>query len=490
MKQEIKIPKEIQEMGGVLQNAGFDAYAVGGCVRDLLMGRAPADWDVTTDASPEDIQHLFPNSFYENKFGTVTVVTESKKDSLKHVEVTPYRMDVSYSDKRHPDEVSFVRTIEEDLKRRDFTINAIAINLGTQNGFHAVDLFGGCKDIEDKLMRAVGNAEERFNEDALRLMRAVRLATQLDFDIDSVTASAIKKHAGLLRLVAVERVRDEFSKLIASDMPDRGLEILRELNLITYVVPELMEGYGVGQNKHHIYSVWEHNLRALQYAAEKKWSPEVRMAALLHDVAKPRCKKGDGPDSTFYGHDVVGAKMVLQILGRLKYSKQFIEKVAKLVRYHLFYYNVDEVTESSVRRLIAKVGLEDMEDLIQVRICDRIGSGVPKAEPYKLRHFRFLVEKLSRDPVSVKMLRVKGDDVMKLTGIQPGPKVGFLLNILLEEAIDDPALNQKQKLEKRVKELGQMSDAELQNLASDAKKKTIALEEQEVGDIKKKHWVK
>src|SRR3989338_4029925 len=487
MRQEIKIPKEIHEIGGVLQNAGFEAYAVGGCVRDLLIERAPADWDITTNASPEDIQRLFQNSFYENKFGTVTVVTESKKDSLKHVEITPYRADVSYSDKRHPDEVSFVRNIEEDLKRRDFTVNAIAIHL---KELQVVDLFGGKEDSKEKLIRAVGNADERFKEDALRLLRAARLATQLDFDIEPITASAIAKNAGLLRFVAVERVRDELSKLLASDMPDRGFEILRQLQLLPFVLKELAEGVGVGQNKHHIYSVWEHNLRAVQYAAEKKWSLEVRMAALLHDVAKPRCKKGDGPDSTFYGHDVVGARMAMEILGRLKYPKQFIEKVAKLVRYHLFYYNVDEVTESSVRRLIAKVGLEDMEDLIQVRICDRIGSGVPKAEPYKLRHFRFLVENLSRDPVSVKMLRVKGDDVMRITGIQPGPNVGFLLNILLEETIDDPSLNQKPKLEKRLQELGKMTDEELQKLASDAKKKTIALEEQEVGDIKKKHWVK
>ena len=487
---QVTIPKEIDEIGGILKDAGFDAYAVGGCVRDLLREHTPADWDIATNADPKDIQRLFPHSFYENKFGTVTIVTESKKDSLKHVEVTPYRADVSYSDKRHPDEVAFVRTIEEDLKRRDFTVNAIAVDLEAGEKMRVIDLFGGKKDLEDKLIRAVGNAEERFKEDALRLLRAARLATQLDFDIEPATASAIMNHAGLLRFVAAERVRDELSKLFMSDMSGRGMEILRELHLLPLTMPELEEGYGVGQNKHHVYSVWEHNVRALQYAAEKKWTLPVRLAALLHDVAKPRCKNGDGPDSTFYGHDVAGARMAAQMLGRLKYPKQFIEKVAKLVRYHLFYYNVDEVTESSVRRLIAKVGLEDMEDLIQVRICDRMGSGVPKAEPYKLRHFRFLVEKLSRDPVSVKMLRLKGDDVMKLTGIPPGPKVGFLLNILLEEAIDDPTLNQKQKLEKRVKELGAMSDEELKKLALDAKKKTIALEEQEVGDIKKKHWVK
>lgn len=474
--------------------AGFEAYAVGGCVRDMLLGKVPADWDIATNARPEDIQRLFPDSFYENKFGTVTVVTTSKKGSLRHIEVTPYRAETVYSDRRHPDNIKFARTIEQDLKRRDFTINAMALQIPEirhqKPDFKVVDLFGGQKDIEDKLIRAVGNPEERFKEDALRLLRAVRIATQLDFDIEPHTARAMAKHANLLQAVSAERIRDEFSKLVMSDMPERGIEILRELQLLPYVMKELEEGYGIGQNKHHIFTVWEHNLNALKYAAEKKWPFDVRLAALLHDVAKPRCKSGDGPDSTFYGHDVVGAKMATQMLGRLKYPKDFTEKVSKLVRYHLFYYNVDEVTESSVRRLIAKVGLEDMEDLIRVRICDRIGSGVPKAEPYKLRHFRFLVEKLSRDPVSVKMLRLKGDDVMKITGIPPGPKVGFLLNILLEEAIDDPTLNQKQKLEKRVNELGAMSDEELKKLAADAKKKTIALEEQEVGTIKKRHWVK
>jgi len=238
-----------------------------------------------------------------------------------------------------------------------------------------------------------------------------------------------------------------------------------------------------------VYTVWEHNLKAVKYAAEKKWPLDVRMAALFHDVAKPRCKRGEGPDSTFYGHDVVGAKMAKELLSRLKYPNQFVEKVAKLVRFHLFYYNVGEVSESSVRRLIKAVGLEDMEALIEVRICDRIGSGVPKAEPYKLRHFRFLVEKLSRDPISVKMLRITGDDVMRIAGMPPGPKIGFLLNILLEEVIDDPTRNRKKILEERVKELGAMIDEELQKLAADAKQKAIALEEQEVGVIKQKHWV-
>jgi len=479
-----------------LEDAGSEAYIVGGCVRDLLLGRTPADWDIATDAKPEEIRKLFPQSFYENEFGTVTIVTASKKESLRHVEVTPYRTDILYSDRRHPDNIKFARTIEEDLMRRDFTVNALAINLKPETWnlkpekeLEVIDLFGGQEDIKEKLIRAVGNPAERFREDALRLLRAARLATVLDFDIHPQTAQAIAKNAGLLSFVSAERVRDEFSKILMSDMPDRGLEILRELKLLPFVAKELEEGYGVGQNKHHVYTVWEHNLKAVKYAAEKKWPLDVRMAALFHDVAKPRCKRGEGPDSTFYGHDVVGAKMAKELLSRLKYPNQFVEKVAKLVRFHLFYYNVGEVSESSVRRLIKAVGLEDMEALIEVRICDRIGSGVPKAEPYKLRHFRFLVEKLSRDPISVKMLRITGDDVMRIAGMPPGPKIGFLLNILLEEVIDDPTRNRKKILEERVKELGAMIDEELQKLAADAKQKAIALEEQEVGVIKQKHWV-
>ncbi len=246
----------------------------------------------------------------------------------------------------------------------------------------------------------------------------------------------------------------------------------------------------MGQNKHHIYTVWEHNLRALDHAAEEKWPLVVRMSALFHDIAKPRSKRGDGPDSTFYGHDVLGAEMSYAILSRMKYPKDFVEKVSKLVRFHLFYYNVDEVTDSSVRRLIAKVGPEDMEDLIRVRICDRIGSGVPKAEPYKLRHFRFIVEKLQRDPISVKMLKIDGDKIMEVTGTAPGARIGMLLNALLEEALEDPSKNTEEYLEKRAVTLNALSDAELKKLAEQGKSKKIGLEEEELAHIKKKHYVK
>ena len=228
----------------------------------------------------------------------------------------------------------------------------------------------------------------------------------------------------------------------------------------------------------------------MDHAAKEKWPLIVRLSALFHDIGKPRAKHGDGPDSTFYNHEVIGAKMSFEVLSRLKYSNEIVEKVSKLVRYHLFYYNVDEVRESSVRRLISRVGPEDMEDLIRVRICDRIGSGVPKAEPYKLRHFRFLVEKLQRDPVSVKMIKINGERIKQLTGLVQGIKIGLILNALMEEVLEDPEKNQTESLERRVLELNKLPEAELKKLAEAGKNKKLGLEEEEVAKIKKKHYVK
>lgn len=482
------IPKEIISIVETLEGAGFEAYAVGGCVRDLLLGRKPSDWDITTNAYPEEIQKLFPDSIYENAFGTVSVFPKNVSDeTLKMVEVTPYRIESHYTDKRHPDKVEFGTRLGDDLARRDFTINALALNVRTDD---ITDLFQGKKDFKESLIRAVGNAEERFEEDGLRIMRALRIAAELGFAIEAETERAMRKKASLLRFISKERIRDECTKIILSAKPHETFEKMRELGVLKLIVPEVEEGYGVGQNKHHIYTVWEHNLNALKHASSKHWSLVVRMAALLHDVGKPRAKRGDGPDSTFYGHEIIGAKMTEMILSRLKYSNEFTDDVARLVRYHLFYYNVDEVGEASVRRLIRKVGPENMEDLIKVRICDRIGSGVPKAEPYKLRHFRFIIDKLSRDPISVKMLKIDGNSLMEIAGISPGPKVGALLNILLEDVLDDPKRNTKKYLTERVKALSAMKEKELKKLADEAKNKSSALENEKVAEIKKKHWVK
>jgi poly(A) polymerase/tRNA nucleotidyltransferase (CCA-adding enzyme) len=541
---KFSIPREIGAMAARLEEAGFSAYLVGGCVRDLLLGREPKDWDIATDAKPEAIQKLFPDSVYENEFGTVLVKLKPQigadkksaqinadnqpKSAPEIIEVTTFRKEEKYSDLRHPDKIEFTDSIEADLARRDFTINAIALRCDFNDantresserktrGFESfgwdlqvssrfceiIDPFGGQEDLKKKLIKAVGEPEARFNEDALRLMRAVRFAAELGFAIEERTAAAIKENANLLGRIAKERVRDELIRIIMSPSmadlrgskrrggPSWGINQLEELGLLRYVMPELREGIGVTQNKHHIYTVWEHNLRALDYAARKNYSLEVRLAALLHDIGKPRTKRGEGPDSTFYNHEVVGAKMTVQALDRLRFPKRLTERVAHLVRWHLFYYNVGEVTEAGVRRFLRRVGPENVDDLMKVREADRIGSGVPKAFPYKLRHLKFMIEKVKRDPISPKMLAVKGDEVMKILGLPPGPKVGWILNILLEEVIDEPSRNEGGYLQSRIKELGRLQDEELEKLARKSKERKEEFESGLEAEMKKKFYVK
>lgn len=484
----MNIPKEVKLVIEKLKKKGFEAYVVGGCVRDLLREGEIEDWDITTFAKPAEIQKIFPKSFYENKFLTVTIQTGSKNPKLKEIEVTTYRLEAKYTDKRHPDEIKFAKTIEEDLARRDFTINAIALKIQNSK-FKIIDLFDGQKDLKDKIIQAVGNPEERFSEDALRMMRAVRFATTLNFEIEEKTAKAIKKNSSLLQAISKERIRDELMKIIISERAAQGVELLRKLSLLKYIIPELEEGYGVSQNKHHIYECYEHNLRSLDYAAKKNFNKHVRLAAFFHDIAKPRSKRGEGSDATFYGHEIVGARITVQILNRLKFPKKDIEKIVKLVRYHLFYYNVDEVSESSVRRLVRQVGPENMAELLQVRMADRIGSGVPKAEPYKLRHLKYIIEKVSQDPISVKMLKISGNEVMKLLKISPGPKIGEILDILLGYVLTDPKKNKKEFLEKEIKKLGKLSEKELKAISQKAKKEREELEMKKDKMTKKKYWV-
>jgi poly(A) polymerase/tRNA nucleotidyltransferase (CCA-adding enzyme) len=484
------IPKEVKSVIDKLKKKGFEGYAVGGCVRDFLLGKEPEDWDIATSAKPEEIKKIFPKSFYENRFFTVTVQTGSKKPKLKEIEITTYRLEAKYTDKRHPDEIKFAKTIKEDLARRDFTINSLALEIQkTKN--RIIDPFDGQEDLKNKIIRAVGNPEDRFNEDALRMVRAVRFTATLEreWKIEEKTALAIKKNSTGLKVISQERIRDELMKIIMSDKAAQGIELLRKLGLMKYIISELEEGCGVGQNKHHIYECYDHNLRSLDYAAKKNFNKYVRWAALLHDVAKPRAKRGNGPDSTFYNHEIIGAKMTYQILSRLKFSKKDIEKIVKLVRYHLFYYNVDEVSESSVRRLVSQVGPEDMEELLQVRMADRIGSGVPKAEPYKLRHLKYIIERVSLDPISVKMLKVSGNDVMKILNIQPGPKIGRILDVLLGQVLLDPTKNKKEYLEKEIKELGKLSEKELNSLSEKGRKEREKLEMKRDEMTKKKYWV-
>lgn len=446
------IPLPIQSVITTLKGAGFEAFVVGGSVRDMLRGVAPKDWDVTTNARPEEIQKLFPEHVYENTFGTVSVKTGSEEPTLALVEVTPYRIEGKYSDRRHPDEITFAKTLAEDLSRRDFTINAIALSEGGE----IIDPFHGAQDIRDGTIRTVGDPHERFSEDALRILRAARLGAELGFSIAPETLAAMRALGSTLDAISVERIRDEFTKIVVSPRAYEGVVFLQEVGLLRHIIPELLEGVGVSQNLHHIYTVWEHNARALKYAAEQNYSLVVRLACLLHDVGKPRTKRGEGTHSTFYGHDVVGGRMTKAILSRLKYSKEIVERVTTLVRYHLFYYNVGEVTESSVRRLLAKVGKENMDDLLRVREGDRIGSGTPKAVPYKLRHLKYMVDKVSSDPISVKMLAVNGETLMQELGMQPGPRMGLVLNGLLAYVLDAPEHNTKEQLLALAKEYAEM----------------------------------
>jgi len=497
----MQIPKEVKSVVDKLKNKGFEAYIVGGCVRDFLRDIIPEDWDVATNAKPTEIQKIFSKSFYENKFLTVTVQTGSKNPKLKElkedkssfrpftnvreIEVTTFRSEAKYTDKRHPDEVKFAKTIKEDLARRDFTVNAIAMDA------KVIDPFEGQKDLKDKIIRAVGKPQDRFSEDALRILRAVRFAVTLGeaWQIEQKTAKAIQENAPWLQAISKERIRDELMKMIMAEKAADGIELLRKMGLLKHIIPELEEGYGVSQNKHHIYECYEHALLSLKYAANKGFNKYVRLAALLHDIAKPRVKRGQGPDATFYGHEVVGAKMTAQILNRLKFPKKDIEKIAKLVRYHLFYYNVDEVTESSVRRLVRQVGPENMTELLQVRMADRIGSGVPKAEPYKLRHFKYIIEKVSQDPISVKMLKVTGNDVMKKLDISPGPKIGHILDILLSYVLEDPKKNKKEWLVTKIGHLGKLSDKKLKELAEMSQKERDKIVTKRDEMTKQKYWV-
>lgn len=489
----MNIPKEIVNVIKIINDSGFEAYIVGGCVRDSLMKKTPEDWDLATNATPEKIQQIFKkngfDSFYENNFGTVGVLLSKKERTYSDVvEITTYRTEGVYRDKRRPENVKWAKTIEEDLSRRDFTVNAIAVKI--ENGKNIfIDPFDGKKDLDKKIIRAVGDPTQRFEEDALRIFRAIRFAGTLGFEIEEETLKSIKKNGAWILDISSERIRDEFIKMIMSKNAYEGINLLNSTGILKHILPEIVAGRGVSQNKHHIYDCYEHNLLALKYAAKKNFNFHVRMAALLHDVAKPKCKRGEGPNATFYNHEIVGAKMTKNILERLKFSKKDIDKITLLVRYHLFYYNVGEVSESSIRRLVRQVGIENMDDLLNLRMCDRIGSGVPKAEPYKLRHLKYIIEKTSKDPISVKKLKIKGQDVIDILKIEPGPKVGWILNILLGQILQDPKQNNTRYLKKQIKELSKLSDKNLLEMDKKAKKDILKIETKSDEMTKKKYWI-
>ncbi len=493
---QIHVPKEAMMVIAVLQGASHEAYLVGGCVRDLLMGVKPKDYDVTTNATPEQIIALFPKTFYENSYGTVGVVTCGEDlgticsdETVKIVEVTPYRLESVYSDNRHPDHVKWSNRLEDDLGRRDFTCNAIAYNPVTHE---IIDPYDGRKDIENRVIKAVGEANTRFSEDALRLLRAIRFMSQLDFDIESVTRESIKNNSTLLKNISRERVRDEFCKLLMTDFPMRGIVMLEETELLEYIVPELLRGIGVSQNQAHMYDVWEHNLRTLQHAADKKWPLHVRLSAIFHDISKPETKRFSREKNviTFYGHDVVGARVTREIMERLKFPNEMIERVSMFVRWHMFFSDTEQITLSAVRRLITSVGKDNIWDLIDLRICDRVGTGRPKEEPYRLRMYESMVEQALKDPITLKMLKTDGKRIMDVTQETPGPKIGFVLHALFDEVLDSPEKNSEEYLDRRAKELIVLSVEDLKKLGEAGKREMEEKNDEMVKEIRRQFKVK
>ena len=526
-----KIPQYVTRVTETLEKAGFEAYIVGGCVRDLILGKEPKDWDVTTNAIPEEIIPLFEKTVYENKFGTVGVVFEETDPNVTHVtpnlvsretntdvthvtdkglglsleaeplskrivEVTPFREETVYSDFRHPDEVKFSKKIEDDLKRRDFTCNAMAYRVSAPKDSKMVliDLYNGQEDIKDMSLKTVGDANERFTEDALRMLRAVRFAVNLGFTISQEAMEGILKNAELIKKISTERIRDEFEKIILSPEPAIGVGMLQKFGLLKHFIPELEEGIGCEQLGEHIFDVYEHLLHALQQAADKKWSLEVRLAALFHDIGKPRTRRYDATKAggkgkyTFYGHEVVGARMTQKIMERMKFPKKVTDLVVMLVRQHMFFSDTEMITLSAVRRVVAKMGKENIWTLMNIRECDRVGMKKKEA-PYRLRKYHAMIEEVLRDPISVGQLAIDGSIMMNELGMKPGPRMGWILHALLEEVLDDPKKNTREYLDKRIGEFEKLSDKDLKALGEKAKETKESLEDEEVAKLHAKHGV-
>lgn len=432
----IHLPEEVKVILHTLQGAGCEAYAVGGCIRDSLLGRTPDDWDITTSARPEETKALFGKTIDTGiQHGTVTVMRHGRG-----YEVTTYRVDGEYEDGRHPKEVTFTASLEEDLKRRDFTVNAMAYN--EEDGL--VDLFGGRQDLERKIIRCVGEANERFEEDALRIMRAVRFSAQLGFTIEERTKEAIRGHADRLRQVSAERIQMELTKLVTSPNPD-FLRIAWETGITAVVLPEfdrLMEQ--PQNNPHHCFSVGEHTLHAMRAVRPDKC---LRLAMLLHDVAKPLCLNTDeaGIDH-FHGHAQKGERIAAQILKRLRYDNHTTELVSRLVKWH---DAAIEPEKKAVRRAASRMGKDLFPLILEVKAADLAAqSDYRRAEKQEwLEQLRGLYEEIERegDCLTIKDLAVNGRDLMR-AGMEPGPQLGRTLQGLLEIVLEDPEKNTKEYL--------------------------------------------
>jgi tRNA nucleotidyltransferase/poly(A) polymerase len=436
----LKIHPLLREIANIFIASGKEIYLVGGAVRDLLLGREAVDWDLATNARPEEVIGLFRKVIPTGiKHGTVTVRYKGRS-----IEVTTFRTESGYSDGRRPDQIRYAATIEEDLSRRDFTMNAAAVRLPEGS---LTDPFGGRDDIKRRLIRCVGLAAERFAEDGLRPLRALRFASQLGFDLDEATHRAIHGALPTTAKVASERIRDEIDKIIASPNPVRGFRLMEETELLHLLLPELAACRNVDQKGYHRFDVLDHSLLACGYAAEKGFSREVRMAALFHDIGKRAVRRlGENGIWTFYNHERESGKLTFEIMDRFRYPNAVIEKVLRLIKEHMFHYE-DTWSDAAVRRFIIRAGEDLIPELTQLRLADTAGMTGIAPDPAALLPFmRRIEEILARSgALSLKDLAVNGRDLLA-SGVAPGRHVGIILNELLEAVVEDPALNSREKL--------------------------------------------
>ncbi len=443
----LKVPDGVNILMDRFEVAGHEIYIVGGIVRDLLLGRPLVDWDFTTDATPDEILQINPDSFYDNKYGTVGVKPE---DGSRPFEITTFRTESGYSNNRHPDEVKWGETLSDDMARRDLTINSMALKRVGKNKFELIDLYNGHEDIKNGLIRAVGDANKRFEEDALRMMRAVRIASQLKFNIEEQTFLAIKKNAQLINNISAERIRDELLKIMASDYPADGYLILRSTGLATYVLPEMEPAFGVDQKspgRHHIYDVGTHSVESLRFCPSP--DPITRLATLIHDVGKIKTQR-KYPDGriTFYNHEMESSKIAQLISDRLRFSNDQKDKFYRLVRWHQF--TVDEhQTDSAIRRFIVNVGKENISDMLALRTGDRLGGGARETS-WRLEEYKKRIEEVQVQPFSIPDLKINGRDVMEIKKVPSGRLVGEYLQILFDEVVENKVVNEREALLERL----------------------------------------
>ena len=441
---DVALPAAVRSLLERLWSNGHAAYVVGGSLRDRLLGRPAADWDLATDARPDRILAIFPGSVYENRFGTVAV-----READQVHEITTFRIDHDYADFRRPHHVEFGDRIEDDLARRDFTVNAMAwgadaparsARTGHPGEARLVDPFGGRRDAAARRLRAVGDPGQRFEEDALRMVRAVRLAATLDFEIEPATRAAIETHADLVRHLSGERIAAELEKLLIADRPSVGLRLMADSGILAVISPELAAQRGIAQNKIEGEDLWGHTVRSVDAAPVDR--PIVRLAALLPDVGKP-ATIDDGP---FRGHEVVGAELATRLLDRLRLPKAVTERVVHLVRQHMFTYDPDW-GDAGVRRFIRRVGRDALDDLFELRAADSVGSGLgPDAGALADLRARVREQLVASAVLDRGGLAVDGSDLMTELGVPPGPTLGRVLDRLLERVIADPALNDRPTL--------------------------------------------